>query len=266
MRILKSESRMRSSLAEGLTAKQEKALAHLRRMPVPDPPLLQKGTLLQPPWIYRLIPFSAYAAGLFLIAGVVSLPFLGIPESWGAALFLKSGRVVELSGDRTMALDLPQIKGRMILQGPTRVQVKSLHRRLLSGRREGEFALAEGQLYFEAEPISPKQVLIHTPLLTVRVTGTEFLLGHQVQQGSRLVVVQGDVEALPLGSRGEWEWVPAGMIFSVTPEGLIEREVLRKELPLDDFRLPAVGQRFGSSSGPDETPPVNLRSLLWHEE
>lgn len=252
---------------ELLTPRQEEALARLRQAPVKKPPLLKGMALIKPPLLYRLIPLAGPVAGLFLIAGAVLLPLLEIPESWGGWLPLKSGGAVELSSDRTLAMNLPQIGGVMVLQGPGRMKVNYLGRRVISGWREGRFTLTEGQLYFSAQPGAPKQILIHTPLLTIRVTGTQFLLGYQAQQGSRLVVVRGEVEArIPGGNGGEWEPVPAGMILSVTPEGAIKREVLRKELPLDDFRLPAVSRRFGSSSAPEDAPPMNLRRLLWYEE
>lgn len=248
-----------------LNQRQEKALERLCQAPVPRPPLLKGVALTNPPFRYRLIPFAVPVGLLLLSAGVLLTPFLTLPERWGGALSLKSGQALQLSEERTLAVELPQIQGRILFQGPGRMEVKRVGRRLISGLREGKFALAEGQLYFEAEPSSPKQVLIHTPLLTIRVTGTQFLLGHQAQQGSRLVVVQGVVEVMP-GTHGEWEPIPAGMILSVTPQGLIEREMLRKELSLDDFRLPAVNRRFGFSPEPEEVPQVDLRRLLWREE
>lgn len=256
---------MRMQIAD-LNPRQEKALQRLRQAPAPRPPLLKEAALTRLPLRYRLISFAAPLGLLLLIAGVLLAPFLTLPESWGTSLSLKAGGVIQVDQEKSLALDLPQIKGLIVFQGPGQMKVERLSRCFISGRKEAEFTLQKGQLYFDADPMIPKQILIHTPLLTIRVTGTQFLLGHETEQGSRLVVVRGEVEAMPHLGSGGWEPVPAGMILSVTPQGTIERQLLKKELPLDDFRLPVVSKRFGSSSGPEEEPSVNLHRILWHEE
>lgn len=259
--------RFRVGANGGLNRRQERLLEQMSRIPAPRPPLLRKETLIEPPWVYRLLPWAGPMGGiLLLVAGFLYVPSLTIPESWGGSLPLRSGQMLSLPAERSQAVTLPQIQGMLILQGPGEIQVERLSRRLISGYREGAWRLTHGQLYFDAESHTPKQILIHTPLLTVRVTGTQFLLGHELERGSRLVVVRGFVEVKPWHGQSQWELLPAGVVLSMTPQGKMERQILRQEFPLDDFRLPAVARRFGSSSVPDDAKAPDLRRLLWHEE
>lgn len=202
-----------------LTGRQRKALEELRGAPVPAAPALQRAILIRPPLLYRLIHRAAPVAALSLALSLaLLLPGLSIPERWGGPLVLAGGGVVQVSGAEPLTIALPEIRGRMVLQGPGQMQVRGLRRRLLSGRREGEFELIRGELYLDGGSGVPKRLWMETPLLTVRVTGTELLLTHQPAEGSRLLVLRGQAEARPRG--GPWRLLPAGAALSVTPEGL----------------------------------------------
>jgi len=183
---------------------------------------------------------------------------------------LKSGSAIELTSAGSWKIPLPGLEGFLMLSGPARFQVERLRKYPFTGRTEGTFQLREGELFLTAAGQLPKLLQIKTPLLTVRVTGTQLVIGHRAGQGSRLIVMEGEVWAKPAGSEVGWRSLPAGIELTVTPKGQVHRRSFRgdggDEWKMGDLRLPTGRDGSGRSEGGDPRSSVDLRRFLWHED
>lgn len=242
-----------------LTQRQEEALERLRGLAVPSASPLPPGSLIPPPWWYRLRPMGA----ALLLAGLAVLPFVWIP-------FGSAGSRIEIQ-DGTRTLPLPRGHGTLTLFGPAELTVVHLQRHLLTGKWEGDLLLGKGELFLQADPRSAKEILLRTPLLLVRVTGTELLIGHRPEEGnSRVLVLHGAVQAQPHG--GSRQPVIAGEEFTVHPDG----SVLLRSLVQPRFGSAALDAPLPAEAMPPETEPAPFtpseestdapRRILWHEQ
>lgn len=255
-----------------LTPRQEAALARLKALPVPPAPIVALSLLTRPPLEYRLtslaLPFLIGAALLSLFCFCLfSLPFLKVQETWVGAVPIRSGSVVQLLTEGSQVVRLPQ-EGILVLQGPAVLEFRELFRRLVSGKREGDLRLKEGELFFQMDPALPKRILIQTPLMAIQVKGTRFLISHRPLQGSRLQVIDGSVWAKPLGSEKGWERVPAGMELTVTSNGEVQRKALEQKKGSVQENIPGAATPIVQNDpNHGESPdPNGLGRTLWHEE
>lgn len=238
-----------------LSKRQEQALERVTGLPVPPAPPISKAVLIRVPGWYRAAP--AFGALLFAIL-LVSVVFISFPLSEsGSRLMLSEGR---------QTIHLPVGGTTLILQSPADLRIEKMRRRFLSGRLEAELVLGKGELFLEADPKAPKLILIRTPFLQARITGTQLLMGHQPETGSRLVVLRGKVQAKT--TPGGWELVPAGEELTVGPDRTVVRRPIRPA-----FMLQAPGARApGTDRSSRDSEPVSpddsrmLRRVIWHEQ
>ncbi len=233
-----------------LTPQQQTALAELKQCPVPEPPALEANFLREPPVGYQLLSGKGLlAAGLLLLAA-----------AWQGTLLLRSGASIALMEGKSETIRLPRENGTLLLYGPARLEMRRLSRHLITGRIEGELLLEEGDLLLSAASHAPKQIWIKTPLLQIRVTGTQLLVGHRASQGSRLFLWEGTVRVKPAGK--PWRSLPAGMAFTVTPQGAVAQE------SLTGFTARPSPQGPGGSSEaiPQQPQLKEFIRLLWHEQ
>ena len=206
-----------------------------------------------------------------LIAGCVALLlsiriFSYVPETWESSFPIRSGSIIQLLTGGTQVVGLPRGQGTLTLEGPAVLAFKDLRRNRFSGRHEGSLLLDRGEFLFRAHTDSPKQLLLHTPLMTVRVTGTELVLGHHPDQGSCLCVLEGKVLVKKQGGT-DWEPVQERMQLTVTPDGKMQRQPIPNEWRVEPLPLPADSRTGFLSDKPEqESPPGELRRFLWYEK
>jgi len=237
-----------------LTVRQEKALEQLKRLPVPPAPVIPKASL---------VPVSAWvrwgpAGGLLLAAVLIGLAFVRLPLAEGGSHWRIS--------EGLQTIHLPLGNTTLILQSPADLEVRRLDRRLLSGRLEADLLLRKGDLFLEADPRVPKQILIQTPLLQARITGTQLLIGHRPEGGSRLVVLRGNVQVKTPG--GAWGKLPAGEELTVRLDGTALRRPIQSAFNPAQLSLrgAVVPEAISSSSSSSTGSSGELRRLIWHEQ
>lgn len=240
-----------------LSVRQERALEELKRMPVPPAPAILKASLVQAPLWVRWAP----AGAVLLAAALIGLVFVRLPltESGSHVVISEGLQTIHLADGNTT----------LILQSPADLQVRRLDRRLLSGRLEADFLLRKGDLFLEADPHLPKQILIQTPLLQARITGTQLLIGHRPEEGSRLVVLRGRVQVKPIG--GAWSKLPAGEELTVRSDGRVLRQPIQSAFDPTVLSVPGilVPDTQRSSHGSEPVSPDDsgmLRRTIWHEQ
>ncbi len=254
-----------------LTLRQQGALASLRRIPISGAPPLRAEGLRQPPWGYRYGPWGvAVTAGL--IASIVVWPRLTIQQVWQGSLPLRSGSAIQLVEPSSETIRLPQGEGTLTLQGPARLAIQRLERRLITGRTRASLQLDYGDLILQVAPGLPKLLEIRTPLLAVRITGTEVLIGHRPDEGSRVLVVRGTV-LTQIPPQRSWQPLPAGMVLTINAEGRVLRYTAG---PLLGHTTSSANGRAGETalprqSSPSTSPSSNARwpdllRMLWREE
>ena len=240
---------------EVFTPRQQQVLRALRRLPIPPPPPLAPDFLKGAPLGYRLLSHRALLFAGFVFLTLFSAPLLTLPENWSGTVLLKSGVPIELEPGKTAAFALPRSQGTVILQGPARLTADHLGRNLFSAQVEGTLRLDYGDLFLKAHAGIPKQIFVETPLLHVRVTGTQLLVGHRPDQGSRVRVIEGSVFVHRVGDPARWRKLSADMELAATPQGLL-------------FRNPIHGasRESGTPFSPEDEPVISLGRTLWHEE
>ena len=250
-----------------LTPRQEAALARLKALPVPPAPVVDISLLVKPPVGHRFFPMGLLLTGTALFFCLLLLPFIKVPETWTGAMTIRSGSVIQLLTEGTQVIRLPQ-EGTLVLQGPAALEFRRLSRRLVSGKREGDLRLKEGELFLQMDPALPKLILIQTPLMAIQVKGTRFVIGHRPDQGSRLQVIDGSVWARLVGSQKGWERIPAGMELTVTSNGEVQRKALEPKKGSAQKNSPGITMPIVQNDpNPAERPaPSGLRRALWHEE
>lgn len=237
-----------------LSVRQEKALERLKQIPVPPAPAIPKGSLVQVPGWYRWAPVG----GVLLAAALVGLAFVRLPLT-------ESGSHVVIS-QGLQTIHLPLGKTTLILQSPAELQVRRLDRHLLSGRLEADLLLRKGDLFLEADPRAPKQILIQTPLLQARITGTQLLVGHRPEEGSRLVVLRGKVQVRTPG--GAWSPLPVGEELTVRPDGIVLRRPIQSAFDPAQLQVQPDAEEATRDSEPTSSNDSAgmLRRMIWHEE
>ncbi|MBI3615778.1 MAG: FecR domain-containing protein [Candidatus Omnitrophica bacterium] len=249
-----------------LTKRQQGALERLKLMPTPSAPALRPALLLEAPWIYRfLTPERVFitAAG-FLLLALFALPYASVPENWLGPVVLHSGSTITLAAGKNCEIQLPRDEGICILQGPAHLSISRISRDLLTGQMEAAMELNYGDLYLKVDPASAKRIQIQTPLIAVRITGTELLVGHRPEEGSRVWVTRGMVSVRSGDGSQEWEPLTSGMELSKTPQGQVLRQPYsslgKPSGRMDDLELKLPGMEEESSA------PLDITRLLWHEE
>lgn len=201
---------------EEMTVRQLQALRRLALTPVAaSVPRIPPEALKPIPWWFR-----AEQAAPLLWAALIFCPlllaFVHLPQNWSGPIAVKSGTIIELATQGTHPVYLPAGKGTFLLEGPGSVEFRRIRRHLLTGRDEGTIVLREGTLWFDGRSHSPKQIDLQTPLLSLRITGTQFLLEHRPLEGTRLRVLEGSVEVMELGG---WIRIAAGEKIWIDPAG-----------------------------------------------
>ncbi len=239
-----------------LTLRQKKALEQITGMPVPPAPPIPKAVLIRVPGWYRAAP----AGGVFLAAVLLaSLAFVSFPLSEnGSRLMFSEGR---------QTIHLPVGRTTLTLQSPADLRIEKMQRQFLSGRLEAELILGKGELFLEADPKAPKRILIQTPFLQARITGTQLLIGHQPETGSRLVVLRGKVQVKTF--TGGWELLPAGEELTVGPDRTVMRRPIQASF--DPHELETLSHAVTEQSAVPESPNPDgaektLHRLIWHEQ
>lgn len=239
-----------------LTLRQEKALEQLKRLPVPPVPAILKASLVRAPAWVRWAPITA----MLLAAAFAGLMFVRLPLTEGGSHWVIS--------EGLQTIHLPLGRTTLILQSPADLQIRRIERRLLSGRLEMDLLLKEGDLFLEADPRAPKQIFIQTPLLQVRLTGTQLLIGHRPAEGSRLVVLRGQVQVKMPNS--EWSPLPSGEELTVRSDGTAARRPVQSTFDPAELQVqphpPAAAGVEDSESGPVNRTRGPLRRMIWHEE
>lgn len=236
-----------------LSHRQAQVLEQLKKLHVPPAPHISKASLVPAPAWYRWKP----AGLLLLVAAVIALPFIRLP------LTQNGSHLVFSQGFQT--LTLPVGKTMLVLQSPADLKIQHLQRHLLSGRLEAELLLEKGELFLEADPFLPKQILIQTPLLQARITGTQLLIGHQPEEGSRLMVLRGTVHVKT--ETGTWEPLPAGEELTVRTDGTSLRRVFETRFDPAFLQVkPILPDAVPTESSPADEQPNQLRRLIWHEQ
>lgn len=249
----------------GLTPTQEKALEALQGLPTPPAPEVSPILLVDAPLRYRALPWGLGTAGLILLI-LFGWPLLTVPTAWQGAVALKSGSAVQLMVNQTQAIRLPNAQGILLLHGPAELKLERLHRHLFTGRTEATLNLPQGDLLLSVSSRQPKVILIETPLLAVRVTGTQLLVGHRPGQGSRLVVVEGKVLAKPKGDK-RWQPVSSGTVLRVSPAGVATIIATSADKVI---ATPALSGRKQSPRNDEDALPLLPEAdpwrYLWHEQ
>ena len=242
-----------------LTPRQQEALEQLKVMPIPSAPALELALLREPPWGYRfLTPGPLLIVGMgFLLLTLFVLPYATLPESWLGPVVLKSGSAITLAAGKNCEIQLPRSQGICILQGPAHLAIDRISRNLLTGQMEAALKLSYGDLFLKVDPAQPKRIQIQTPLLWVRITGTELLVGHRPQDGSRVWVMRGTVWMKLSTDSGNWEPLMSGMEYATTPAG----SALRKSYSSEESFPP-----LPENKQEEKALPLNITGLLWHEE
>lgn len=246
-----------------LTPRQKEAIRGLRSMPVPRAPILKPDALKDPPLGYRFATPGAFLAVAVLTA-LILRPFLKGSESWQGPFPMKSGSAIALMAGKSIAFQFSRGEGTLILQGPAQLHLRSLTRHRVTGRVEADLLLNHGELWLRASSDTPKWIRIQTPLFTVRVTGTQLLVGHRAGQGSRLLVAEGTVQVK--SADGPWQEVSPGVEWSVTPDGQIRREPREpEEWKIEEILFPSPIPD-APLQAPQAVPSSKKRQPLWHEE
>lgn len=249
---------------EDLTVKQKRALERLKEQAIPAPAPLQPQSLVLPPLEYRVgIWLWQFGVPAFFLLFLSVFPWIQVPEVWSGKMDLKSGSVIQLLTQGSQTVNLPRGQGKAILEGPATLEFQRLRRHLLSGRMSGELQLMEGGLFLRAKSAIPKEILIRTPLVVVRVTGTQLFVGHDPEGGSRVLVIEGKV-AVKRDIDAAWKPLEAGKKLVVHPDGTF---TLQKILGPSSFVRPeqAVQAPADAQLPADDDSAVWWR-LLWHEE
>lgn len=250
---------------EGLSVKQENLLRRMRTLEVPPMPAPDPALLLQDrPLRYRVLSLGARRLALLLIVlligGILFYGMARVPQVWQGVVPFRSGSVAQLLTEGRQTIRLPGGQGTLILEGPAILQMNQLSRNLLSGRCEAKLLLQQGDLFLQARAGRPKLIQIQTPLLTLQVTGTQLWVGHRPELGSRIMVLEGEVQVK--AGHSTWQPLPARVELTVSPEGRIRRRDLSGQEPSVWEDTPLSTPSDGAAGSDSRS---NQR-LLWHEE
>lgn len=246
---------------EVMSPHQAQILLRLVRLSVPAAPPLHPAALGEAPPLR--IALSAYPPHPVLIGAalffcLVAMSFVKVPLAWQAGGQRLAGQVVLESG-RHQVLHLSAGRVNLLLAGPAYLRLGPASRRLLTGRIEADLRLSHGSMAADLAASVPREIFLHTPLLTLRVIGTRFVLSHHPDRGTELVLLEGKVQAW-VGS----QWVPLaeGQKWTLSPGGSLRREPLLGAMPPE-----ALDLKLGGAEGqrdPDWDP--ELTPYLWYEE
>mgnify|MGYP001605883307 CR=1 FL=1 len=237
--------------SDGLAARQEQVLKHLRELPLAPIPPLRAEQLTAPPVAYRLVKWIPLFGLALSFCFLLYLPFIKVHDMWDSSVPLRTGSSVRLLTTASQAIRFGGERGTLVLQGPAKLEFDRLDRRFLGGGVEAKLFLHEGELLFQTRPGGRHWIQIRVPGMTVQAKGTQLLIGHHPERGSRLRVLEGTVEVLPKG--GEWQELSTGAELTVRPNGSVAREFSMEESQGADL-LPLLPS------------PLPLRRLLWREE
>lgn len=163
---------------------------------IADPRRIPVGTVLRIP--LNLLRAEPLTARIIALRGTVTLQHDGQRTVPGVGTAILPGAAIETGGDGFVTLQLPN-GSRTSMPTRTRLTIVRLHRIVLTGSMDYDFAVDGGKVETVASPLGPdrnNRFRIRTPRALAAVRGTVFRVGYSGAEAVSLAeVIEGAVAA-----------------------------------------------------------------------